>query len=557
MRFAHAIFPRAIFPRSHKTGAQFTVTPLSAASTAPVDGRDMPLLMTGVKLRRAHLLAQCVLSFAFATLANPAFAQGTAARSADANNGLGKPYFQNFNLPTAHFVDTGKRRNNIIWVTVCSLRPDHLGVYGYDKNTTPALDAWAKDALVFANHHANAPWTRPATASMLTGLFPSGHRTQTDRSAVPKEITTLAQVMRDQGYRTAAIVGNGNAGRITNLDRGFDDYADTVNRWKGLPRAKDILGEAEIWLKAHKDDTKPWFLFLFLVDVHNPYHAPKKVEAKWLKGYKGKLVRSPRWEHNPHYSPAQRKATVALYDAAINQLDVELGRFFSTVDGLGLANKSTMIFTADHGEGFGDHGYFLHAHHLLNEFIRVPLIIKSPAWQGQGKVVHLTQGVDLAPTLVGLAGGSARPEWVGRDLSKLLSQPVQRGRIGLSEFNEFGIHRSAIFDLDHKIILQRPADKKAFLQRIPRVTLLPSVLFDQEQLMIFDRQADPRELKPLKLQAPTLTAAQISSLSPRNQAMVQALRAYLEQAPAASDTIDPKTVPKAVVDDLRSLGYVQ
>jgi arylsulfatase A-like enzyme len=191
-----------------------------------------------------------------------------------------------------------------------------MGAYGYDKPTTPFLDSVAKDAFVFLNAYTNAPWTRPAATSMLTGMWPSRHGTQTDRSRLPDHVPTVAEKMKALGYETVAVVGNGNAGSVAGLDRGFDHYVDTGRAWDGLPTAADVYAEANAWLASRKSD-KPWFMFLFLIDAHDPYQAPPQYEKEWLGEYQGQPRRKAHWEFDNDYPEAERRSMIALYNASI------------------------------------------------------------------------------------------------------------------------------------------------------------------------------------------------------------------------------------------------
>ncbi|MBN2359222.1 MAG: sulfatase [Deltaproteobacteria bacterium] len=460
---------------------------------------------------------------------------------------MARGYFGGLRGQAAILHDTGQRRGNILWIVVDALRPDHLGMYGYDKPTTPFLDELAAQSFVFVNAYVNAPWTRSSTASMLTGLYPSQHRTQSDRSKLPADIRTVAQDLKRAGYRTAAVVGNGNAGSMGGLNRGFDYYIDTVTHWDGLPAAPDVYAEALTFLKQQQGSKTPWFLFLFLVDPHDPYHAPPEYEAQWLKGIAGEPRRRAHWEYNNKYPENERRSMIALYDASIRYTDDQTRLLFDQIKALGLYQNTTVVFSADHGEAFGEHGYYLHAYHHTDEFVRVPLIIRSPAWQGSGLVYHLVQEVDLAPTLMGLAGRSPRLSHTGKDLTALLQKPINLDRMAISEYNEFGIHRSAAFNLRYRVILQLPAEREVFLSRIPRPELLPSVSFEKEVVQVYDRPRDPHERANL---AP-------DRIPPQAATMLQGLRAYMMAAPQPNQDLDPKKMPQAVIDDLKALGYVQ
>ena len=465
----------------------------------------------------------------------------------DPDGGLARGYFRQLKLQPATVSDSGARGQNLVVIVIDALRPDHTSAYGYRRPTTPFLETLAEESLVFVNAYANAPWTRPATTSMLTGLLPSAHRTQSDRSKLPAAVTTVAQELKKLGYRTAAVVGNGNAGRIAGLDRGFDDFADTVTHWDGLPTAANVYDEAIEWLRHKRPTDQPWFLFVFLVDPHDPYHAPPEYERLWLGQHKGEPRRRVHWEYKNKIPRRERDAMIALYDASLRYTDDQTRRFVDELKRLKVYDQTSLMLTADHGEAFGEHGYYLHAYHHTDEFLRVPLIMRSPSLRGAGHVFPLAQSVDLAPTLIDLAGGTPRAGLHGQSLVSLVKAPVDPLRIAVSEYNEFGIRRSALFNLRHKVILQLPADRESFHQRIPRAEYLPSVSFDREVLQAYDRLTDPFEKKDLAA----------GELPATTRAMRDELRAYMLSAPSPNHEVDLETMPKSLVDDLRSLGYVQ
>ncbi|MBI3181574.1 MAG: sulfatase [Myxococcales bacterium] len=460
--------------------------------------------------------------------------------------GNARAYFNGIELRPASFQLTGRPAGNIVWIVIDALRPDHLGTYGYHRPTTPHLDELAKESFVFLHAYANAPWTRPSTASMLTGLFPSQHRTQTDKSRLPAEVRTIAEDLRTMGYATAAVVANGNGSSIAGLDRGFEHYVDPANHFKKLPAAEEVYAQALQWLGS-RPKGRPFFLFVFVVDPHDPYRAPPEYEKRWLGEGAKPLRRTAHWEYQNDYPEPERRAMLSLYDAAIRYTDDQTGKFLAELEKLGLGESTSLLVTADHGDGFGEHGYYLHGHHHYDEIIRVPLLIRTPAWQGAGHVFHLVQAVDLLPTLVTAAGGRPRPGLGGRDIGAMLAEPADPARVALSEYNAFGIRRSALVSLKYRVILQLPADREAFLARIPKLELLPSVSFDSEVLHVYDRQADPAERRNL---AP-------DRLPPATSALVSELRRHMQSGGAPSEAAAEETVPAGIRENLRSLGYVQ
>lgn len=460
-----------------------------------------------------------------------------------------KSYFSGLTRPSADRVSVARGDGPVILIVVDAMRPDHLSPYGYFRDTTPSLTALADEGLVLTNYFVNGNWTRPSTASLLTGLPPSAHGVERDRDRLADDYVTLAELLGGVGIPTGAVVGNGNAGSAFGLGRGFDFYADTVKHWKGLPSADQVVELAVPFVRKHKDG--PFFLMLFFVDPHDPYHAPPPYEDMYVSDASVPLIRSPHWERGK-YAPGEIDRMRATYDGALRYTDSVIGRFFGTLRELGLYEKATIIVTSDHGEAFGEHGVFLHAHHLYDEIVRAPLIVRAPEMSARGVYNHyLFQTIDLMPTLVRLLGGSVPRRLPGADIFAQLARPelVDPARFVICEFHNFGIHRRMIRTYDRKVIYAEPADQKEFLATVRQPALLPSVSFSEERFQLYELGTDPFERRDL--------------YGPRTVAkapwrgLVELLRAHhitygRRRAAPMAEHLDAETTR-----DLKSLGYIQ
>jgi arylsulfatase A-like enzyme len=323
----------------------------------------------------------------------------------------------------------------VILIMVDTLRADRLQSYGYKTQTTPNLAKFAGDAVQFEDAMANASWTRPSTASLLTGLPPSGHKTMYKADRLPEAVDSVAEVFKASGYPTGGIVTNYNIAPYFNFAQGFDDYrylepdyyfwADEgssklslynvvrVAREKIAPAndnpdfyyrdAEQTTDAALRWVTPRKDSG--FFLFLTYMDPHDPYFArPLSGEAY-----------SRAANTNP--DPKMAKRFSELYDGEIEYFDTHFGRLIEQLKKDGVYDKAVIVVTSDHGEEFQEHGGWWHGTTLYEEQIHVPLIVKLPGNKGAGdRRDDLASLIDVAPTLAATAGLKAAPTWVGRDL---------------------------------------------------------------------------------------------------------------------------------------------
>ncbi|HUU00375.1 MAG TPA: sulfatase [Myxococcota bacterium] len=439
-----------------------------------------------------------------------------------------------------------ERGKPIIWVVIDALRPNHLGCYGYHRPTSPALDRFADQGLVFTRFFANSSWTRTATTSMLTGLLPSNHGVQCEWHKLQAGVGTLAERLEQAGYATLAVVGNGNASSAFGLDRGFDVFEDTTTNWKGLPVARQVFELGLKHLKRHKGEDKV-FLFLFVVDPHDPYRPAPPYDTMFRPNYHGKVIDSPSWEYNNDYPAPVRRKIVALYDGEIRYTDRQFENFFAGLRKLGFYDRSTILITADHGESLGEHGVYKHAYHHYETHIHIPLLIRAPWLKDMGKYTSLfAQQVDLFPTLCDLAGAKIPDGLDGMSLLAGLRDgsrmPVPR--YSISEYVCYGIRRYSIRTRAYKLVYQRPADRAVFMKYVKNTKFLPSTSFDKETFLLFDMLSDPHEEK--------------DCWAKRKDTLGRRLLKVLEHE------IDDKLMPKkvkdvdpALVEELRSIGYVQ
>ena len=349
----------------------------------------------------------------------------------------------------------GPKGKNLVIIALDTLRPDHLGCYGYSRATSPNIDAWAQDAVVFENAQSCAPWTAPSLLSLMTSLYPDVHGVTSfpDPGRMNDRVTTLAEVLKSHGYSTAAFTDGGYAKPQFGLKQGFDIYplnrGDLLDEHaSNLDHPDRIRGNVERTLEwLDEVEGEPFFLFFHTYQVHGPYAAPeecvKLFRPSWDEGVEHAQLEAAvtRWnelreldqagamlinEHNEHCGFAQRFQLendglgarfqeLAItgtdprklefmrdhYDAEIRYTDHELQRVLDWLDRPGVRENTVVVFVSDHGEAFGEHGSIGHGNALHDEALRVLLMLRAPLVAPR-RVKDVVRSIDVMPTVLEL-----------------------------------------------------------------------------------------------------------------------------------------------------------
>jgi arylsulfatase A-like enzyme len=270
---------------------------------------------------------------------------------------------------------------NVLLVVVDTLRADHLGVYGYERPTSPEIDALARESTLYTRSFASAPWTLPSHASLFTGLDPFEHGAHSflpekpGRNAHPLDDRhpTLAGALGDEGFTTAAFVANaGYMGRWTGLDRGFETY--DVKREPAL----DVNQRIFAWLDRAR--ARPFFLFVNYMDCHRPYNtlpSPRlRPPAEQDEGLLDELVEVVLGQQRePPRELVER--VIAQYDSGVAHADEALGNLLDGLGARGLLDETVVVVTSDHGEYFGEHGLTEHSKDVYQPVLWVPLVVRG------------------------------------------------------------------------------------------------------------------------------------------------------------------------------------
>jgi arylsulfatase len=283
-----------------------------------------------------------------------------------------------------------------------------MGLYGYDRDTTPAIDAFFEDATVFEQAYATTSRTPPSVVSFLSGLLPQHHGVRFFNAPVPPELGTLPKWLGEAGYECAAVVSNEVlTADWTGLNKHFHHYDDEMtlkdSKHDHFERRADATTDAAIeWLESRKDTTRPFFLWVHYIDPHGPYTPPEpKVKNFTHSGpvtFDAENV--PKYQRFPDVVDAREY--VDLYDEEIAYTDQQAGRLLDALENVMATEETLVAFTADHGESLMDHElWFRHDYHVYEELVRVPLMLRGGPFAGE-RIAARVSNMDIVPTALEL-----------------------------------------------------------------------------------------------------------------------------------------------------------
>lgn len=426
--------------------------------------------------------------------------------------------------------DGAPRRPNVLVVLVDVLRRDHLGVYGYPLPTSPNIDAFAQESLRFTNAFSHSTWTKPSVATLFTSAYPEQHGLgrvgfedesgfQTD--VLPKRLVTLAERFKRAGYATGAFSTNVHVQRKTGFGQGFERFF-----WKRLVTAFELNEIFKAWAADLAPD-QPFFGYVHYMDVHWPY---KQALADESDRFGNTTIDPPppdRWTQvadwaAEHLNAESLAAIVARYDQEIAYVDAAFGELVDWLRDRQLQDDTVVVFIADHGEGFFEHGELQHGFAPYTEVTGVPLLVRlPPIYDLEPMTIDEIVGlVDVLPTVLDLVNLDVPKRARGRSVVPLLL-----GR----EFR------------------QRPVYVEGRGERGMRSTTHSLLVDESGSRRCFDLVADPAELSPLAAEA--LECDRLS-------VMLERLTDDLAVAGDAGNAGTTVTLEDDEVDALRALGYL-
>ena len=336
-----------------------------------------------------------------------------------------------FMLVTATVFAAGCGREpdyNVLVITIDTLRPDRLGCYGYNRPTSPRIDEVAARSVLFEQVVCSSPQTLPSHASIFTGLHPRTHKSISHESVLPGDATTLAEILSERGYQTAAFISSHVLDRKYGLNQGFDKYWQVNEGMR--PRQREMAQQRGIdpttnevlsWLKDN--GRSKFFAWIHWFHPHRPYVPPLEVRARFVDNYLGDANSSTEfimkvWREEIDLPEEDLRYISQLYDGEIAFTDQQVGRVLDALDSLGVSDRTIVVITADHGEMLYEHEYYFgHDIALYEECIRVPLVIDHPGLGVTPKrLPGLVQSIDIFPTVLDFLGID-EPGWHGGQIA--------------------------------------------------------------------------------------------------------------------------------------------
>lgn len=298
-------------------------------------------------------------------------------------------------------------RPDIVVYLCDTLRADHLGAYGYERETSPNIDRLAADSIVFERALAPSSWTKASTASLLTGLYPTQHNANDRDSRLPGGIKLLSERLQELGYHTIGIITNPFVSNTFGFKKGYDEF-----EFIGRAVAEELIVRVNAALDARPKD-KPLFLYVHSIDPHSPYSPPAP--------HKQAFTKTPSIGVPDSLSPAstvkQLRAVIDSYDSEILYHDLSFGELVDRLKSDGIYDDCMFWLVSDHGDEFAEHGRGGHGRQLFDESLHIPMILKLPGNQRAGKrVTALSSLIDVVPTVMGYLGEFPPDESEGLDL---------------------------------------------------------------------------------------------------------------------------------------------
>ena len=410
---------------------------------------------------------------------------------------------------------------NVVLIVVDTLRADRLGAWGHPHPTSPRIDALASEGIRFSQATSQAPWTTPSVAALMTSQYPASLGITSERSALPDEATTLAEVLRASGRATGAVVSHTFCSSDWRFDQGFDAFDEANIAGHHAASSAGVTDAGLAFLDEHQGE--PFFLWLHYFDPHFAYLLHPDHDVAPTQDYDGTVVSGmPIPDLNrlrrAGMDPADLAEIERFYDSEIAWTDHQIGRILDRLADLGIRDDTMVILTADHGEEFLDHGLLGHGKTLYQELVHVPLIIDCPWWR-PGVVEQPVANVDVFPTVLAC-----------------LDQPIPEGLVGQALGPD---------PPNHLVFSQTAKKRKLAMVREGDLTVIAHLKGERPRFEMYDLAEDPGQRRDLARQG----GRDLERLARRVLELQAASESLL--APPVQVEVDP-----SLQEQLEQLGYV-
>jgi arylsulfatase A-like enzyme len=442
-----------------------------------------------------------------------------------------------------------KLGRKVILISIDTLRADHLHCYGYERDTSPNIDALAEDGALFENTLAPAPWTLPSHVSLLTSLYGAHHQVYHEDERMDPGMTTLAEMMHSRGFLCSAFTGGGFVSSVYGFSKGFASYQEGEGGVFHQDSAQRMFAAVSDWLKVNRE--RDFFLFIHTYQPHSPYACPPPYKTMYLEetarfghidllGHLG--GRSNIFRELPEND---RRNIIALYDGEIRYTDERLiGPLMETLKQLEIYDESLIVFTSDHGEEFFEHGGWGHGQSLYNESLKVPLIVKFPDSRHKGvRFPGWVSLVDVMPTILDECRLKySRKDFDGVSLIPYLEDRTAPSRRLLADVGEdvLGFHlprKTAAVQDENKVIFRERMDK----ENLEFFSAPPPYI---RMVEMYNLGADPEETRNVADSNPVLVNGIISRVK----------EVYRTAVPRPTGKAE---VDRQVKEQLKALGYIR
>jgi arylsulfatase A-like enzyme len=473
----------------------------------------------------------------------------------------GRPSQHTNQRPEVEAIAGAPAPRGVILVVADTLRKDHLNFHGYERPTAPFLARLGGVGAVFRDNVAQATWTKVSVPTIQSGMYPLAHRVSDVRDRLPASAVTLAEVYRDAGYATVAYSSVPFSGQLTNLHQGFEELHERGSiEESGSKTARTYVDRLTDWLDTHRDG--PFFVFLHVFDPHSPFEPRRPYNTVWSDPAERdehekivekvkEFIKDPSDKNRVMPMLDELKASgvdqeafmgynKGWYDGSIRGLDAEMARLMEKLRDLGLEDETLLAFTADHGEGFHEHGYMWHGQHIYGELTGVPLMFYGPSFvPASPGFDDTTRSIDIAPTLLELSHLPTPETMQGQSLIPLMAGTDWEPRPAISqkaETNQTGG--------------PRPHDTEAYAIVSDGWKLIHHTKPDEgkPEFELFHHAEDPLDLKDVSDDNPDRVKTLAALLESER---TRILEGALEEGGSTENLSDEE------LQRLRSLGYIQ